>query len=269
MTGQKWVLHPVYATGIAINAAILLMAVSRAGADPGPLWSLLAEDRLVEWMQFLCFAVIAILLGFAAADRWSRERRITLEVLGLTGLTVLVALAAVEEISWFQRVLGVESPEFFVQNNRQAETNLHNMALGDASLHKTVILKLILLTGLAHNLVLPILARTRPGIRRWVESLGVYLPPLSVSIIYLVLVILSHLLVEHPRKGELGEAFGAVHYLSTVFMAYYAGALYERPALLPEGPARRLGVRLFAVAMLFLLMLAWLLGAGSPLNTTI
>ena len=66
MAGKNWLLHPVYAMGIAINAAMLGLAVARSG-DTAALWTLLAEDRLVEWMQFLCFAVIAILLGFTAA----------------------------------------------------------------------------------------------------------------------------------------------------------------------------------------------------------
>jgi hypothetical protein len=253
----------VYFTAIGINAGVLALAWAWSGADPALLWSLLGEDRLVEWMQFLCFGVISVLLGFVAVERARHVPPLSLEVLGIAALSLLVGLAALEEISWFQRVLGVQSPEFFLQNNRQAETNLHNLALGDASLHKTVILKLIFITGIAHNLVLPLLARSRPAIARYIESIGLYLPPLSVAVVYLVLVALSHLLIDHPRKGELGEMFGAVHYLATVFAAYLMGIGYKRPSMFENPADRRRLVALFQAFMVFLIFVSWLLSTGS------
>ncbi|NHZ90301.1 hypothetical protein F2P45_14930 [Massilia sp. CCM 8733] len=227
---------------------------------------MLAEDRLVEWMQFLCFAAISVMLGMVAVERARRVPPWSLEVLGIAGLSLLVGLAACEEISWFQRVLGVESSEFFRQHNRQAETNLHNLALGSGSLHKTIILKLIFITGIAHNLVLPLLARSRPAIRRYVESIGLYLPPLPVAAIYLVLVILSHVLIDHPRKGELGEMFGAVHYLATAFAAYMVGIGYDRPRMFESDADCRRLVVIFQAFVVFLLLVSWLLAAGTKLN---
>jgi hypothetical protein len=255
-------LHPVIATAIVINSGVLVLALLGSGSDPAPLWRLLGEDGLVEWMQFLCFSVLALLLGFVAVDRAARSSWMSLEVIGIAGLSLLVALAALEEISWFQRVLGIESPEFFRQNNRQFETNLHNLALGKASLHKTILVKLIFLVGITHNVILPLLARSRPALKRWVESFGLYLPPLSAAFAYLLLVLLSHLLIEHPRKGELGEMFGAVHYLSTVFAAYLIGMGYGSPAVLEnKADSRRVSI-LFAMLMVFLLFVSWLLGAA-------
>lgn len=264
MTTRNSTIHPVYFAAIGINAGVLALAWALSGADPAPLWTLLAEDRLTEWMQFLCFVVISVLLGFTAVARARQVPVLSLEVLGMAGLSLLVGLAALEEISWFQRVLGVESSEFFRQHNRQAETNLHNLALGNASLHKTVILKLIFITGIAHNLVLPLLARSRPGIQRFIESIGLYLPPLSVAVIYLVLLALSHILIDHPRKGELGEMFGAVYYLATVFAAYMLGIGYNRPSMFENPSDRRWLVALFQAFMVFLIFVSWLLAAGTP-----
>jgi hypothetical protein len=262
VANKKSLLHPVIATGIVINIFVLVLAVANKG-DTAALWRLLIEDGIVEWMQFLCFTVLSILLGFAFFERLKRADRGVLELLALGGLSLLCALAAMEEISWLQRVLNVQSSEYFLQNNRQGETNIHNLAVGSGSLHKNVLLKLIAIVGLTHNLILPLVARFKPGVRTWVEKLGLYLPPLSASVIYLVLVALSHALIEHPRKGELGEMFGAVHYLATVFAAYFAGVQYTRPTLF-ENPAdiRRLSA-LFASWMVFLLFVAWLLSAGA------
>jgi hypothetical protein len=262
VANKKWYSHPVIATGIVINAFVLLLALAWSG-EPAKIDRLLVEDGIVEWMQFLCFSALAGLLGFAFFERLKRSDRGVMELLTLGGLSLLCALAALEEISWFQRILDVQSSEFFLQNNRQGETNIHNLAVGDGSLHKNVLLKLIFITGITHNLILPLVARAKPGVQDWVEKLGLYLPPLSASVPYLVLVALSHLLIEHPRKGELGEMFGAVHYMATVFGAYFAGVAYKRATLF-ENPAdiRRLS-KLFALWMLFLLFSGWLLSAGA------
>ena len=261
MTTSKWSINPAIVAAIVINVAILGLALAWSG-DKARMFTLLHEDGIVEWMQFLCFTVIAVMLGYVAVDRATGTPgapRVNLAVLGIAGVSLVVALAALEEISWFQRVLNVASPEFFVENNRQAETNLHNLALGNASFHKTVILKLILVIGLLHNIVLPILARTRPGIRRFVESIGLNLPPLTASIIYIVLVALSHLLIDHPRKGELGELFGATHYLSTAFAAYVIGAGYDSKTLIDNQSDGCKVTVMFIMVMLFLVFVAWML----------
>lgn len=261
MSIRKWQSHPVILMAIAINVFLLGLSVAWSG-DERALGRLLVEDGIVEWMQFLAFTATAALLGFVFFERRGQPGTGKFELLVLAGLTALVALAALEEISWFQRVLGVTSPDFFVQNNRQAETNLHNLAVGSGSLHKNVLLKLIVIAGLTHNLILPFLARKRPGLQRWVENMGVYLPPLGASIVYIALVALSHLLVDHPRKGELGETFGAMHYLATVFCAYFAGLNYGKPALFAEPVANRRVSILFAMGMAFLLLAGWMLSAG-------
>lgn len=262
MLNRKWYSHPVLLTGIAINVFVLLLAVSVKGSGE-QLARLLTEDGIVEWMQFLTFAMTAGLLVFAGAERWKRSG-IDLATLGMLGLGFVVAAAAMEEISWFQRILNVQSSEFFMQNNRQGETNLHNLAIGSSgSIHKTIMLKMILLVGLTHNVVLPLLARSRPAIRSFVEKFGGYLPPLPVSLVYLALVALSHVLIEHPRKGELGEMFGAVHYMSTVFAAYFLGFGYTQPAVFQQPVETRLVDKLFSGLMAFLLLTAWLLSAGA------
>jgi len=153
VVNRKWYSHPVLLTGIAINIFALLLAVSVRGSSE-QLMRVLTEDGIVEWMQFLCFAMTAGLLVFAGVERWKRSG-FDLATLGMLGLGLLVAAAAMEEISWFQRILHVQSSEFFAHNNRQGETNLHNLAIGKSgSIHKTIMLKMILLAGLTHNVIL-------------------------------------------------------------------------------------------------------------------
>ncbi|MFT4101498.1 MAG: hypothetical protein QM674_10760 [Burkholderiaceae bacterium] len=262
LSPRRPLLHPAILAGILVNVGVLIAALI-AFKTGSPLASkFVDEDALVEWLQFLCFTALSVLLFFIAWERLQREGRITWPVIALVGLGLVVALAAVEEVSWFQRVIGLESPEFFRQHNKQNETNLHNLAMGDASVHKRVLVKLIFAVGITHNLILPLLARRWPAVRRLIESLGGYLPPLSAAIVYLVLVAISQTAIDHPRRGELAEAFGAVHYLSTVFAAYVAGLGYGGPAVF-DNPADRHRVSvLYGWALVFLVFMAWLLGQG-------
>lgn len=254
---------PTILVAIVINLAIYLyaLAVSRGGGGDS-LDLLLVEDGLVEWLQFLAFATLAVVLALVALDRAARGGGRKLEVLVLLGMSGVVALAAMEEISWFQRVLNVESSEFFRANNRQGETNLHNMALGGSSLNKLVLIKLIFLVGITHNLVLPLLVRRFGGLQRFVESWGLYLPPLAASVPYLVLVLLSHTTITHPRVGELGEVFGAMHYLATVFAAYGLGIAHGRAPVFSGAADRLRASALFASFLLLLVFFAWLLQAA-------
>lgn len=261
MSVRETFLHPAILAGIAINAFVLALGLFAAQAGPDAFTALSREDGLVEWLQFLAFASLSLLLAFVTLDRFTQQRRVSLEVLVLAGLTGLVALAALEEISWFQRVLDVRTPEFFQRHNRQLETNLHNLFIGDVNLHKAVIVRVIFVVGIAHNLILPVLALFRPGVRRTIESLGGYLPPLPAALAYLVLLALSQVLLDHSRRGELGEAFGAVHYLSTAFAAYFVGVGHQR-ALFTLREDRTRVSWMFAWFLVFLVFVAWLLAAG-------
>ena len=261
MGNRNFYIHPVIVTVIGINVFTLVLALVWAN-DPAQLLSLLREDGFVEWMQVLCFTVLAAMLGFIAVERWKKQSRLSLDIVVIAGLAGLVALAALEEISWFQRVLEFGSPDFFLQHNRQTEANLHNMVVGGVNLHKSILVKLIFIVGITHNVILPLIARTRPAVKQWVESVGLYLPPLSAAFAYLLLILLGHVLIDHPRKGELSEMFGAVHYLSTVFIAYLIGFNYDKPAIVENQADRRRVTILFSMLLLFLFFVSWLLGVG-------
>lgn len=109
----------------AVAAAILLFT------DPTALSSLVREDGLIEWASAgLAFAAGGLYVA-AAAHLWRRQgpvSPVTVTVLMVAAGTAF--LLGLEEISWFQRVLDVESPEFMLNRNGQQELNLHNLATG-------------------------------------------------------------------------------------------------------------------------------------------
>lgn len=83
------------------------------------------EDGILEWSTALAFVAAG---GFASllAVRLRRDRRTVLALL-YAGLAAGMVFAAMEEISWGQRVLNLEPSEFFVEHSTKEEINVHNL----------------------------------------------------------------------------------------------------------------------------------------------
>lgn len=167
--------HPATATAGTVAAAVLGAIVSIAGAglvilDPGRLTSLAEEDGPVEWLSAVfAFAAAALIARAAVAGlrgtapgsrRWPAWT-----LLAVAGLALLVGL---EEVSWFQRVLDIESPAA-VQGRNQAEFNLHNgaTALSENLYYVGGFVLLVAIPGLLADVAFPgrwsMLAEVVPG----------------------------------------------------------------------------------------------------------
>jgi ABC-type Fe3+-siderophore transport system permease subunit len=122
---REWRVDPRLAEALFVLPFVggLLVAASRA--NRGLFHFVTAEDRLLEWSQFVGYASGA---GFAAAAAVLFFRR------GKTSLAVWFALIGLgcffiagEEISWGQRIFGIETPESVAEVNRQEELSVHNI----------------------------------------------------------------------------------------------------------------------------------------------
>lgn len=105
---------------ISMSLVLVYFWFDPLGAD-----GLAYEDRLIEDFSFLFLIAGAAAMAFSAALLVMRREKIAGVIAGLGSLVFFVI--AMEEISWFQRVLEIETPEFFMERNVQNETNLHNM----------------------------------------------------------------------------------------------------------------------------------------------
>jgi hypothetical protein len=140
------------------------------------------EDSVVEYGTVLVYLVTAA-VGVALA----RHHRAT----GASGaawvalLVAAVALAvAMEELSWGQRILGIDSPAAFA-GNVQGETNLHNF-LSRRALHGLYVLVGAYGT-LAHLLLGRVRFLSRPGMVELLappRSLALYFLPISLLYLY-------------------------------------------------------------------------------------
>ena len=153
-----------------------------------------AEDGLLEWLTVLALGAVAVVLAgrlwkYRRSFNW-RQRSV------LAALVVLATFGAGEEISWGQRLLGIETSEFFLDHNRQQEINLHNLVVGDLSVNKDIFSKGILLIflvylGVIKPLVPSIRSHRAPG-----RQLG-HPDPQTIPV--------SRLLARNRSCGRVGE----------------------------------------------------------------
>lgn len=165
------------------------------------------EDGVVEWIT-----VIGLLAGSVVC--FGRFRKLlsvkTKWFLFITFcLGLFLFFAAGEEISWGQRIIGIETPEYFQKNNAQQETNLHNLVVGGVKLNK-LIFSIILVGGLCiYLLIIPVLYHKHDASRNLIDRWGIPVPQFY-QVIGFVLVFGSTSLIPDGKRAELLECVGAL-----------------------------------------------------------
>lgn len=154
-----------YAMLLAASVSTVLFVV-----DPVLFYELALEDKAVEWASALLpiacsFVFVYAFVRVLRSDRHDPRRSAALGLTALLALTLFVI--GMEEISWMQRVFGIETPTAFA-GNQQQEMNLHNMhSIGFGNTHKVAMLACLI--------VLPFLAQTAPA-NRLFDWVGDFLP---------------------------------------------------------------------------------------------
>lgn len=86
------------------------------------------EDNFFEYLGFLGFLATSILFLLISIHLFrTKDATPFLQKLSYFGLALLFFLGAGEEISWGQRILGIETPPELAEINAQGETTLHNL----------------------------------------------------------------------------------------------------------------------------------------------
>lgn len=169
------------------------------------------EDGPVEWGTAIMLFSIFVLSLYRLISLWNSKR--ILWKLGTFLFLALFLFAAGEEISWGQRIFGVESSEFFIENNAQGETNLHNLVVGEKKINKIIFSQLLFLIMFLYLIITPILFRKLNWFKDLANTFAVPIVKWHHTIAFLVTTIFVAL---NPasRKWEVYElAFGAIFFL--------------------------------------------------------
>lgn len=172
------------------------------------------EDGPIEWAT-----AIALLAGAGIAAVTARRPGAgnpALHRLTWIGLAVFCFFAAGEEISWGQRLLGIQSPEFFQSHNAQRETNLHNLVVDGVKVNKLVFSQLMTVAAALFLVALPWLYRRRPAFARLVDAWAVPVPRLR-QVIAVVATFAFIAVVPSRERDELLE-FGATWLFAMILL---------------------------------------------------
>jgi hypothetical protein len=175
------------------------------------------EDGPIEWLTFLPLVMGFFLCWYRASIlKPFRSKTFYCSLLFL-GLVFL--FGAGEEISWGQRIFDWKSSQFFMQNNTQMETNLHNLFIGSFKFNRVIFgTTLGILIGF-YFIILPLLYRKFEKIKLMVDSFALPLPKVFHIIFYIVLVSFVAF-TKSEKKGELLEFGGCWIFLMMTFRPY-------------------------------------------------
>ncbi|TMM48921.1 hypothetical protein [Qipengyuania marisflavi] len=171
-------LPPLSQTVITLSWAVMAAAAAALAllaADPALYQLVGAEDGAIEWLTalLLLLASVGMALKLRQSLRTGKGPWRRLHIIGAVGFAALFFLMAGEEVSWFQRVVGFDTPDVVAQRNWQGEFNFHNF--------QTDLTELALYTGTGIFLMLLPLVRAALGHWRIVAPIRNLLPDHSVA----------------------------------------------------------------------------------------
>jgi len=138
---------------------------------------LILEDHPIEVagaLGLLAASVLCVLI-FRRYDGAPRLLRIALVLLAL-----VLFFGAGEEISWGQRIVGLETPDSIVEVNKQDEINVHNLETFSGLLS---VERLFTLFWVVMGVLLPLLALWRPARERLSRLVPILPAPLAIAFV--------------------------------------------------------------------------------------
>ena len=188
---------------------LLLVAATRVNLT---LFDVIAdEDGVIEWLQFAAYAATAVVALMAARRMLAHGERVP-GVLWLL-LALLCVFIAGEEISWGQRLLGLETPESIKEVNRQGEIGVHNVFGIEMAF------SVMLLTGGLFGTVAPWWPRVRAALGPGADR---YVPPLFLTSFFLL--VLGHRALRLSYE-DFGDIYVFVHLGEWAELCFASGLL--------------------------------------------
>ncbi len=206
---------------------ILLYALGIYFANTDPIYfksTYAREDGFIEYATAFMLLFISLLSFSRLFKFWSVKP--ALWKLGILGMALVFLFGAGEEISWGQRIFNIESSQYFIENNAQQETNLHNMVVGETKINKLIFSQILTVVLVIYLIILPLLYRKFKGVKNLVDMFAVPLPRWNHTIAFLVVTGLLSFMPS-DKKWEVYElAFGIIFLL--IFLYPYNKFIYDK-----------------------------------------
>jgi hypothetical protein len=195
-------INSVEKVAYGIVAIIIIVGIILARVDEKDFRVYISEDGYLEYLTAIMLLIVSIISFYRILTTRFIKGLFFVSTTGF--IAVLMLFGFGEEISWGQRIIGFESGAFFEKNNSQHEFNLHNLVYSGIKINKLVFGKILALTAFVYYLILPNAYARFQGCQKFFDNLYVPIPKIHHGI-FAVLAILSILLVDSSKKGELNE----------------------------------------------------------------
>ena len=196
---------PIEKICFAFIIAIILIAFGLFFFNQPFLDVYLGEDGIVEWLTVAGLLCGFLVCAYRFVTLFKKRNWWFLFIVFVLGF--LLFIAAGEEISWGQRILGIQSSEYFIKNNAQGETNIHNLVVNGVKINKLVFSTILIAVLGIYLLVLPLLYRYSNAIKKFIDKKGEGMHHIAFDVedIYAEMERLKSegfiLLNETPKKG--------------------------------------------------------------------
>jgi len=195
--------HDQFLFGLMNATLLFTLAYSILGMQTHFELGFGAEDGPVEYFTAIGLLLSCLILIWYTVSMVRFGRYASAAPLGLYALAFL--FGAGEEISWGQRIFSWQTGDFFMEHNRQLETNLHNIVVGENQLAKTLFGSVLTTVILLYLLALPLLYPRVTLIARLTDAIMLPLPGMRHAVVALVASILIATVIDVPRKWESYE----------------------------------------------------------------
>lgn len=132
--------------------------------------------------------------------------------IGILAMSLVFFFGAGEEISWGQRIFNVESSQYFIENNAQGETNLHNLVVEDTKINKLIFSQLLTVVLVIYLIMAPFLYRKFEWVKKLANKFAVPIVQWHHTISFLTGTVLL-LFISSNRKWEIYELAFSVIFL--------------------------------------------------------
>ena len=196
----------------SILAIILIASTYYGFTDPEYFNDVFTkEDGAIEYSTALFLMTIGLCCLWRLVT--IRQKKKATWVFGTAMFVLLFFFGAGEEISWGQRLFNIESSEFFLENNAQKETNLHNLVVADKKINKIIFSQLLMVVMLVYLLLVPFLYRKKKWVVQLIDNFAVPVVKWHHTIAFIAATIVI-VVLPNSRKWEVYElAFGMIFLL--------------------------------------------------------
>ncbi len=177
--------------------------------------SYVVEDGFLEYLTavFLFASAVTCLLRLCKHGTSKGGTFVAMTAL----IFLLMFFGAGEEISWGQRIIGIETGEFFAENNKQNETNLHNLMYNGVNLNKLIFGKVLALFLIVYYLILPFLYLKNARIQGLANRFFIPIPKVHTGL-FLALIGIVIALIPSSKNAELNEVCVSIIFFLTILL---------------------------------------------------